>query len=214
MELPFTPDQFFGVFAEYNDTFWPVVVAWWLATIAALRAAWRRPGRWSPMVSVFLGVLWLWNAVAYHAFLFTRINPAAWLFSGLFAVQGVMFFWASRRRPVEYFSSAATSRTIGLVLVGYSLVYPFLTIALGHRYPATPTFGLPCPTVILTSGLLLTVRGVPLSLVPIPVVWAFVGGSAAVLLAVPTDFALLGAGGLLPVMAIAERRRSSAATVR
>jgi hypothetical protein len=45
-------------------------------------------------------------------------------------------------------------------------------------------------------------------------VWAFVGGSAAVLLAVPTDFALLGAGGLLVVMAIAERRRSSAATVR
>ena len=213
MELPFTPDQFFGVFAEYNDAFWPLVVAWWCATTAALLAVWRRPGRWSPMVSLFLGGLWLWNAVAYHAFLFTRINPAAWLFAGLFAVQGVLFLRAGLGRPLEYFSSAATGRTIGLVLVGYSLAYPFLTMALGHRYPATPTFGLPCPTVILTSGLLLTVRGAPLlSLVPIPVVWAFIGGSAAVLLAVPTDFALLATGVLLPVMGIAERRSTSAAT--
>ena len=161
------------------------------------------------MLSWFLGGLWLWNAVAYHALLFTHINPAAWLFSGLFAVQGVLLFRAGLKRPVEYFSSTATSRAIGLGLVAYSLAYPFLTMALGHRYPATPTFGLPCPTVILTSGLLLTARGAPLSLLPIPVVWAFIGGSAAVLLAVPTDFALLATGVILPVTVMAKRRRAT-----
>jgi hypothetical protein len=214
LKLPFTPDQFFGVFAEYNDAFWPVVVAWWFTTIAAALAVWRRP-QWSPMLSSFLGGLWLWNAVAYHAWLFTRINPAAWLFCGLFAVQGVLFLWAARRRPFEYFSSGATNRAIGLGLVAYSLAYPFLTLAVGHRYPATPTFALPCPTVILTIGLLATVRGgAPFRLVPIPIVWALIGGSAAVLLSVATDVALLAAGALFTVMVIAQRRSKGVAGAR
>jgi len=44
----------------------------------------------------------------------------------------------------------------------------------------------------------LTVReGVPLSLTPIPIVWGFIGGSAAVLLQLQTDYVLLAAGVLL-----------------
>ena len=35
-----------------------------------------------------LATLWIWNAVAYHALLFTRINPAAWLFAALFTMEG------------------------------------------------------------------------------------------------------------------------------
>lgn len=57
MELPFTPDQFFSVFAEYNEAFRPVVVALWVATIAALVLAWRQPERRSAMLSMFLGAL-------------------------------------------------------------------------------------------------------------------------------------------------------------
>ena len=86
----------------------------------------------------------------------------------------------------------------GSGLAVYALAYPFLTVAFGHRYPAALTFGVPCPTVILTVGLLLTVRGgVPLILAIVPISWGFIGGSAAVLLNVPTDYVLLGAGALL-----------------
>ena len=129
MELPFTPDQFFGVFAEYNETFWLVVVALWFATIAALALVWRAPERWSPMLSWFLGGLWLWNAAAYHAFLFTRINPAAWFFSALFAVQGALFLRAGQQGRPVYLSSSGARQGLGLALAAYSLMYPFLTMA-------------------------------------------------------------------------------------
>lgn len=186
MGLPFTPEQFFGIFAEYNRAFWLVVVALWLASAWALVLAWRNPTGQSRTLSFLLGVLWLWNSVAYHALLFTRINPAAWLFSALFLVQALLFLRAGARGRVDYFSSTGTLRLIGLGLVSYSLAYPFLSVALGHSYPATPTFGLPCPTAILTIGVLVTARGgVPLTLAIVPVFWGFVGGSAAVLLAVP-----------------------------
>lgn len=207
MELPFTPDQFFSVFAEYNEAFWPVVVALWFATIAALVLVRRHPERWSPMLSVFLGALWLWNAAAYHAFLFTRINPAAWMFSALFALQAALFLRSGQQRWPVYLSSTGAKQGVGLALAAYSLAYPFLTMALGHDYPATPTFGLPCPTTILTIGVLLTVRErVPLRLSVVPVLWGFIGGSAAMLLQVQTDYVLPAAGVLL-IVAVAWRSR-------
>ena len=133
-------------------------------------------------------------------------QPAAWLFAGLFLVQAVLFLWTATQRRVEYFTSTGWTRIIGLGLIGYALLYPFLTIALGHRYSATPTFGVPWPTDILTIGALLTSRGrVPAGLAVIPVAWGIVGGSAAVLLAVPTDYVLLGAGVLLATLLIRQR---------
>jgi hypothetical protein len=209
--LPFTPDQFFDIFAEYNRTFWPVVVAMWLSSVGVLVAAWRNPGGQSRLLTYLLGALWAWNAVAYHAFLFTRINPAAWLFGALFALQALLLFWVGARQRLEYFSSTGRMRGIGLALVLYSLAYPFLS-ALGHNYPTTPTFGVPCPTAILTIGALLTVRGrVPVTLAIIPGLWGLIGGSAAVLLAVPTDYVLLGAGVLLIVVLSVPRMRPSEA---
>ena len=144
--------------------------------------------------------------MVYHALFFTRINPAAWLFAGLFLVQAVLFLWAATQRRIEYFTSTGWTRIIGSGLIGYAVLYPFLTIGLGHRYPATPTFGVPCPTDILTIGALLTSRGrVPAGLTVVPAIWAIIGGSAAVLLTVPTDYVLLGAGVLLATLLIRQR---------
>jgi hypothetical protein len=65
--------------------------------------------------------------------------------------------------------------------VAYALVvYPLIGYAAGQRYPATPTFGLPCPTVIFTFGVLLwATPRIPLRLLVIPALWAMLGISAA-----------------------------------
>ena len=213
MQLPFTPDQFFDVFAEYNRLFGIAALGWWLAGLAAV-TFWRRSRHGGRSVTWFLGVLWLWNSVAYHALLFTRINPAAWLFAVLFAFQAVLFFHAVRRHDLRYFGCQGWRRSAAMLLVVHAFGYPLLTIALVHSYPTAPTFGVPCPTTILTIGLLLSVRGaVPASLVVIPGLWSAVGGSAAILLGVPADYVLLAAGGTLLVCHLERRisvRRASA----
>jgi hypothetical protein len=213
MSLPFTPDQFFRVFAEYNQKFVLIVVALWLVTLVILVAAWRNPRGWSRALTVLMAVTWFWNAVAYHALLFTRINPAVWLFAALFAVQAVLFVVTATRREVEYFQAAGARGMAGVLLAVYALAYPALTIASGHAYPAAPTFGVPCPTAILTIGLLITIRGgSPLTLSIVPIVWAFIGGSAAILLGVTTDYVLLAAGVIL-IPCVAWRRRPSPVAV-
>ena len=205
MQLPFTTDQFLDVFAAYNRTFVIVAVLLWLASIATLVFVFRDPPHRSRTLSLFLGVLWLWNAGAYHVLFFSRINPAAWLFAALFVVQAVLLCGTAGRR-VEYFTSPGWRRDVGLSLVAYALAYPFLTIATGHNYPETPTFGVPCPTAILTIGALIAARHpVPVTLAIIPIVWGLIGGSAARLLAVPTDYILLGAGVLLALVILTQR---------
>lgn len=66
MALPFTIDQFFGVFREYNMAVWPmqaVLTALALACIGAL----LKPRPWSgTFISAVLAVFWAWLAFAYH----------------------------------------------------------------------------------------------------------------------------------------------------
>jgi hypothetical protein len=68
----------------------------------------------------------------------------------------------------------------GLFVVYALVVYPLLGAALGHRFPAAPTFGLPCPTTLFTVGLLAFLRRpFPASVLVIPALWTVVGTSAA-----------------------------------
>ena len=61
----------------------------------------------------------------------------------------------------------------------------------------------PCPTVIFTLALLL-LSNARWRLVFIPLLWSAVGGSAAVLLAVPQDYGLILAGALLLILRLAQ----------
>lgn len=211
--LPFTPDQFFQLFAEYNRSFWLAALVQWVAVAGALVATWRTPSTYSRLLTFVVTALWAWAAVAYHAWLFTRINQAAWLFAGLFAIESALLAWVGVRRRIDYFSSSGWTRRIGLGLSVYALAYPLLAIAAGHHYPASPTFGVPCPTVILTVGVLLTVRGTtPVWLAAIPMIWAFVGGSAAFVLGVAPDYVLLGSGVVLLVAVVRPITRTLAQT--
>jgi len=97
MTLPFTAEQFFDVFAEYNRTRFWTVLGLWVASLVAFEIARRVRSRGSRLLTWYLAALWLWSAVAYHALLFTRINPAAWLFAGLFSLQAVLLALAATR---------------------------------------------------------------------------------------------------------------------
>jgi uncharacterized MnhB-related membrane protein len=60
VRLPFTADQSFGVFREYNTAVWPVQVVLLLMALSALVTIWLRR-RWSGVaVSAILSILWSW----------------------------------------------------------------------------------------------------------------------------------------------------------
>jgi hypothetical protein len=199
VSLPFDARQFFEVFARYNAAVWPAQIALQLAALSAVLLALRpRPGS-DRAIGVILGGLWLWMGGVYHLVFVRPINPTAILFGALFLLEGVLLFILAGWGERLHFAWTPTTRgTIGAAFIGYALVlYPMLAYAFGQRYPATPTFGLPCPTTILTLGLLAWSRPRrPWGVLVIPLLWSAVGASAAVQLGVWEDLGLVAAGGL------------------
>jgi hypothetical protein len=205
VSLPFSRDQFLGVFADYNESLWPIAVVLWLLTAAALVSLGRDTGAERRSISFLLVVHWLWAAVAYHAALFSAITPAAMWFAGLFLIEAGLLAWYGVFREELRFASGSSFRHVcSRALVAYALIYPAIVWAGGLVYPWMPTFGVPCPTTILTIGFLLAAdRPLPLAVTAIPIVWAGIGGSAAFLLGVHADLMLPVAGLSLVLYAAA-----------
>lgn len=203
MQLPFTKEQFFDLFAAYNGGLWPAVISLWIASavVGALLLSSRRPP--DRCINALLATHWAWSALAYHVTFFTRINPAAWLFAVLFLLQAGVFLWSGVvHRRLSFAPWRNAWAPVAWVLVAYSLVYPGINAVQHLSVSRIPTFGLPCPTTIFTAGMLMlaTPRSWRVSI--IPVTWSVIGGSAASLLGVRADYALPIAGIALAVFSL------------
>jgi hypothetical protein len=208
---PFTTAQFFDVFAAYNTAVWPLQWVLLGLAVAAIVLCFSRLGVRNRLVTGVLAALWLWMGVVYHLIFFSVINPAAPVFGAAFALEGGLLVWAGLGPLALAFAPRRDVYGVaGAALLLYALaVYPLLGYLLGHLYPATPTFGTPCPTTIFTFGLLLWVKGhVPWRLLVIPGLWALLGLSAALWLRVPQDLGLFAAGALAILLLIVRGRRA------
>jgi hypothetical protein len=211
--MPFTVEQFLDVFARYNVAVWPAQIGLYAVALYAIGLALQRSGNFSRSIACLLSVLWLWSGVVYHLIFFSRINRAAYMFGGLFIFQSCLFIYAGvLKRKLSLGISLTPYGIVGGLFIVYALViYPVLSYKLGHRYPMTPTFGVPCPTIIFTFGMFLwTRRQVPLYLTIIPLLWALLGLSAALSIGMKEDFALVVAGVSSFFLIVRRNRRERA----
>jgi hypothetical protein len=213
--MPFTQAQFFDVLVRYNQAVWPTQLV--LTALAVVMAGLvLRGGRAaSTAVSAALALLWAWTALAYHWAYFTAINPAAWAFGALFLVGAASFAWSGVvAGKLDFMCRKDARGWVGGGLVVYALLlYPAVAWLAGHRYPAMPTFGLPCPTTIFTIGVLLFVKDLPRWILVAPLAWATVGSTAAFEFGMHEDQGLIAAGLVGAWMTLPPRRRRPGATV-
>jgi Family of unknown function (DUF6064) len=194
MNLPFMQEQFFDIFAAYNIAVWPAQLVLNLLAIAMVVLVVRSPARAGRLISSGLAFLWCWLALAYHLAFFWSINPAAPLFAAVSLASAAAFVWFGGVKGALQFEPGMSARSIaGLVVVMFALaVYPAIGEYIGHTYPASPTFGLPCPTTIFTFGLLLMAApNLPKAILVAPLIWAVIGAAAAFALGVTQDLGLV-----------------------
>jgi hypothetical protein len=195
--MPFTVEQFLGVFEKYNSAVFPMqVVAYALGLAAVLMVVKNRSGR---IVTAILSFMWLWNGIVYHGLFFSPINKAAFGFAALFVVQGLLFAWTGlfRKELSFQYSGFGLRAAAAFAAIAYSIiVYPVLGMFFGHAYPQAPMFGIaPCPTTVFTFGLLLLASPrVPRYLVICPLVWSVIGFGAALSFGIYEDIGLIITG--------------------
>jgi hypothetical protein len=216
--LPFTVEQFYGVFVQYNESVWPMQIVLYALGLVVLLLLLRPGALHSRVISGLLALLWVWTAVIYYFLFFTRISASGWAIGAVLLAGGLWLGWVGGiTGRIRFGAPGAARGALGALLILYALVaYPLIGLAVGHRYPAMPTFGLPCPVTIFTVGMLvLTTSPVPRSVFIAPAVWGLLGGaSATFLLGVYQDAGLLLAGLLSLAAMLVPARAAPGATDR
>jgi hypothetical protein len=214
-------NELLDLFARYNADVLPGHLIAYAAAIVALGLVLWRPGRTTDrVVAGMLAVMWLWLGAVYLGRYAAQVDP---VLGAAYAVLFVVEAWLLARAGVVRHDLAFTTgrgpgRWLGWAAIGYALVvYPFIGVALGHGWPQAPLFGMaPCPSVIVTFGLLLlTASPPPRHLLVIPLIWAILAPLAAVGHGVVEDLGLAVVGLLTVVIvlrATPRRRRAAAAT--
>jgi hypothetical protein len=197
MKPPFTLEQFLGVFKSYNEAVFPLQFGFYLLSVGVIYLAIKPNPKSDKIISIILSFFWLWMGIVYHILFFSTINKVAYLFGTFFIAQGILFliFGVFQNKLSFRFQKDKYGIT-GMVLILFALIiYPVLGYLLGHVYPASPSFGLPCPTTIFTFGmLLLTIKKCPLPILIIPFIWSLIGFMAALQFGILEDIALVVVG--------------------
>jgi len=209
MKLPFTTEEFLKVFEKYNLAVWPMQYGLYLIAVAAVILAVKTTTYSSKYISLALALLWLWMGIVYHLLFFSTINKAAYGFGLLFIVQGVLFLIQGFfRNQFSFEFKNDIYGFVGTAVILFALiVYPVISYYLGHMYPSSPTFGLPCPTTIFTFGIILWMKNrCPVYVLFIPLLWSVLGFSAVYFLGMHEDSGLL-VTGMLTALLIAIKNR-------
>jgi hypothetical protein len=157
--------------------------------------------------------MWLWTGIVYHWMFFAPINGAAWLFGLWFLLEGAGLLWvATRPIPLVFAIEWTVRGALGGALILYAaILYPLVGLLSGHDWASMPAFGItPCPVTLFTLGMLLFARPARI-LWAVPMLWTIAGGSAAIMLGVVQDWALLLSGpAVLSVLLIQARNARGA----
>lgn len=193
MKTPFSTEQFFQVFEQYNQAIFPGQLILALLGLVALILLHSNLSFKNWYIGISLGALWFWTGMIYHITFFSKINQVAFLFGDLFILQGLLILYNSIKNRF-YFSFEPQARDYAgyfFILFGL-IIYPLIGILSGGSLVRTISLGLPCPSVIFTLGfLILTKDHIPKYLLIIPLLWAFVGLSAVVNFGVYQDLMIL-----------------------
>jgi len=210
MKTPFTVEQFLDIFRNYNDTVFPMQVIFYVISVIVIYLTIKPTSKSDRIISGILAFLWLWMGVVYHLIFFTAINKAAYLFGAIFILQGILILtFGVFQNKLSFKFRSDIYGFAGAILILFALIlYPVLGHALGHSYPSSPTFGLPCPTTIFTFGLLLlSDKKCPIAILIIPFIWSVIGFTAALNFGIVEDTGLLVSGLLtLPMLLMKNKK--------
>lgn len=194
MKTPFTTEQFFSVFENYNSTVFPAQIIILLAGLFSLLVLFSKRSGKNQAIGGLQAFLWIWMGAVYHIAFFSSINPPAFVFGALFILQGFFFFLETftRKKLRFQFAKDLTGYLAVFFILFGTFIYPLISYFLAGAFPMTISFGLPCPTTIFTFGFLILARkNLSKYLVIIPTLWALIGTTAALNFGVYQDFMLL-----------------------
>ncbi len=173
--IPFTPDVYIGMLADYNMAIWPghlVGLAFmWTMIVCAKRGG---PANTGIALAVLAG-FWIWVGYGFHLERYAQLNWAAVPFGWIFIGQGVLILlWGAVAKTVEMRLSPNKFSVLGLLLMLASIaLHPIFAYVAGWPIAAGQTTGMMPLSLILLNfgGFAFLVRRPPPWVLAVPLLW-------------------------------------------
>jgi len=209
--LPYDAEALISAVASYHrDHPLASALAAAIAVIALLLAI-RGTAPSRRAVPLLLAACWAWIGAVWHFGIFAQLNFAAPAYGILFFLQGVILAWLGLGGRLEFGPPTGWPGAVGIALALIALVIlPLADLLQGWPWSAARLAGAdPCPTAVLTLGVLLLARPPRLSVLAIPALWTLVAAATGWVLAIHSDQTLPLAVLMAFAAARAARRRAA-----
>lgn len=173
-------DMLLGGFRGLNTAMWPLLVVEYLLLLGAVYLALKPRQGAGQAIMGFLSFLWLSTAFAFGLLYMVPVYPLFYACIALFVLQAILLVVVALRAPLPFRVTGSAPGVVGGLLVLFAAVgYPLVGTLLGRGYAELVLIGAPCPTAVVTFGLLLwSERRVPRYLLVVPLIWALMGLSS------------------------------------
>lgn len=183
MGFPFSSEQFFEILKYYNGLRLPMQLAFCGLALLTVLSIWRQKSYANKLAGFILTFLWTWIGLTYVVIFFLASHLSisynlSLLHALFFVTQGTLLFnYAIRNNSMRLVFQKNINSYFGIILIIYSIIpHHLLNIYLGHPWPVTPAFGIPCLITIFTFGLFLqSQRYFPAYLLIIPLLFSVIG---------------------------------------
>ncbi len=180
-ELFRNPSALFDAFRSYNEAIWPSQIPAYLLALVAVFFVVKRSKYSDTIIFLVLSLFWLWAGIVCLFVFLAPDFPVFYGLGGMAVLQGILFLVFGVGKAEQLPSLTFRPDIYGLaggLLTLYALIgYPLVGHLTGHPYPDYPLLGTaPCPTCILTLGLLVMARKpFPFVLLIVPLLESILG---------------------------------------
>lgn len=201
--LSFSTGDFLLVLESYNLSIWPLQIFAYILIIVALFFSSKSTNYAPKIVLSVLSFLWLFNGIVFNYLFWAPSHIFGYIFGLCCVIQGILFLYSIKRSDITLGNSIKTYTIVGILFVIYAAIgYQIFGYYLGHIYPKYFPVGLvPCPTTILTFGIFLIIRNIPIKYYVIPLIISL-GGFLAAYNGIYEDVGLIIAGILGTILLI------------
>lgn len=197
--VPYSPDAYLGLLAQYNATIWPAQIVALLAILLILLAVFRRWPNADRIASAVLAASWLWTGAVWQGQYYATLNWGGVAFGACFVLQALLLLWTGvwRDRLTLVFLGRPKDWVAVLLLLVALAIHPLVSWFATAAPTALQVIGIaPTPTTIFTFGLLLLATPrIPIHLIAVPTLWSLIDGATAWSLGLWSEM-LLPLGGI------------------
>ena len=195
--LPYDAEALISAVGSYHRHHPLVAILALAVSVLALVLALRGTAQGRRVVPFLLAACWLWIGAAWHIGTFAQLNFAAPAYGALFLLQGVILLWLGVRRRLELARPRGWPGAAGCILALVAIIaMPLVDHLQGWPWSSVRLAGMdPCPTAVLTLGILLLAQPPRPSTMAIPALWTLIAAFTGWVLGIAPDM-------LLPVAAL------------